>query len=212
MKRRDFSAQLLGLGLGSAGLAGALPAWAQGAFVAGTDFIALNQSVPVSVPAGKIEVVEFFSYHCQYCFEFDPMVHAWAKKLPADVVFRQVPMGSPVYQRTFYALDLLGQRAALHEKIFNAFHKDKVRFAKDDDAIAFVSKAGVDATKFKEALSSFSVRTKVKQAERLADAYTSEHVPALGVQGRYLVTASKAGGLPRMLPVADHVIALARKA
>jgi protein dithiol oxidoreductase (disulfide-forming) len=211
MKRRDFSAQLVGLGLGGVGLSAGLPALAQAQYVEGTDYIRLRQSVPVSVPAGKIEVVEFFQFSCPHCFAFEPLIQPWAKKLPADVVFRQIPMGSPIYQRTFYALELLGKREALQEKIFKAFHNDKVRFTKDEEAIAFVAKAGIDAAKFKEAYESFSVRTKVKQAERTADGYTMETVPAIGIHGRFLSTSAKAGSPERTLVVTDYLIGLARK-
>ena len=41
--------------------------------------------------AGKIEVLEFFSYGCPHCNDFNPLIHAWAL-LPADVVFRKVPI------------------------------------------------------------------------------------------------------------------------
>ena len=54
----------------------------------------LSQPVPVA-PAGKIEVIEFFWYGCPHCNAFEPALEAWAKKLPADVAFRRVPVGLP---------------------------------------------------------------------------------------------------------------------
>ena len=60
MKRRDFS---LAVAAGSLGLMAHLPAQAQArAPKAGTEYLVLDKRVPVDAPAGKIEVIEFFSY------------------------------------------------------------------------------------------------------------------------------------------------------
>ncbi len=40
---------------------------------------------------GKIEVIEFFWYGCPHCYNLEPTLEAWAKKLPADVALRLIP-------------------------------------------------------------------------------------------------------------------------
>ncbi|MFM2120336.1 MAG: hypothetical protein RL722_1804, partial [Pseudomonadota bacterium] len=89
MNRRDFivaGATATGL-TGLAGLGS--PALAQN-FVEGKHYRTLAQPVPVSVPAGKIELIEFFWYGCPHCNEFEHPLSTWSKKLPADVVFKRV--------------------------------------------------------------------------------------------------------------------------
>ena len=44
-------------------------------------------------PGNKVEVIEFFWYGCPHCFTFEPMLESWARRLPPDVAFRQVPVG-----------------------------------------------------------------------------------------------------------------------
>ena len=39
----------------------------------------------------KIEVLEFFWYGCPHCFHLEPVINAWEKGLPKDVVFKRVP-------------------------------------------------------------------------------------------------------------------------
>src|SRR5258708_36785325 len=56
--------------------------------VEGTDFRAVVPPQPTSSP-GKIEVIEFFSYGCPHCNDFNPLITAWAAKLPKDVVLRR---------------------------------------------------------------------------------------------------------------------------
>ena len=50
--------------------------------------------VPAQQPRsdGKIEVMEFFSYACPHCAEFEPNLQAWTKRKPKDVEYRMMPM------------------------------------------------------------------------------------------------------------------------
>jgi thiol:disulfide interchange protein DsbA len=212
MNRRDFSAQLAGLGLCSTALA--VPALAQAqAQIKDSDYVRL--ATPVAVEKGKVEVLEFFWYGCPHCFAFEPALDAWQKKLPADVAFRRVPVAFresfTVHQKIFYALDAMGKVDEVHRKVFQAIHVEKQRLEKEDDIVAFMQKNGVDAAKFKEVFSSFSVNTKAKQASRLVDAYKIDGVPALGIGGKYFTSGQLAGSPERSLVVADALIDRVRK-
>lgn len=61
------------------------------ALQAGIDFLPVDPPQPTD-SAGKIEVMEFFSYGCPHCADLHPLLKAWAKQLPADVVLRRVPV------------------------------------------------------------------------------------------------------------------------
>lgn len=215
MKRRDFSKQLAGAGLGL-GLASAVRA--QGAPVEGQQFVRLQTAATVSLPTPdkKVEVVEFFSYACPHCYAFEPLIEAWAKRLPPDVYFHQVPVGFSVayqvLQKMFYALQESGQLAALHRKVFYAIHQQGKHFTKEAEMTAFVTASGGDGAKFSDAFKSFGVATQVARAKQLADAYKIDGVPAVGVQGRYYTAASLAGSHERALQVTDYLIQRARQA
>lgn len=214
MQRRDFSKQLAGAGLG---LAVAGRAGAQASPVEGTHYVKLSTPAPVTLPTPdkKIEVVEFFSYACPHCSALEPLIEPWAKKLPADVAFRQVPVGfSAVYQvlqKTYYALEELGQLPNVHRKVFAAIHQQNKRLGTESDITAFVAANGVDAAKFTEAYRGFGVNTKVNRAKQLSEAYKIDGVPAIGVQGRYYTAASLAGTHERALAVAEFLIQKSRQ-
>jgi len=36
-------------------------------------------------------VIEFFWYGCIHCYNLEPLIENWEKKLPGDVQFRRVP-------------------------------------------------------------------------------------------------------------------------
>src|SRR5438270_5009065 len=71
----------------------------------------LKPPQPVESP-GKIEVIEFFWYGCIHCYNLEPLIENWEKKLPSDVQFRRVP--AVINERwaqdaaIFYSLEALG--------------------------------------------------------------------------------------------------------
>jgi len=214
--RREFSAAATAaLALAALGRGGA--AWAQAvgaAPVEGRDFVRLNS--PVAVPAGgKIDVIEFFSYGCPHCYSFEPMLDQWVKRLPPDVAFRRVPATfNPTfegYARLFYALEAIGQVEALHKRVFAAIHVQRQRLDKEADIAAFVTANGGDGAKAVEAMKSFGVATKLRQAKQAFEAYKIDGVPTLGIHGRWFTSGSLTGSNDKALAVADQLIQRARK-
>lgn len=207
MNRRDFSAQLAFAGIGTAA---GQAAWAQGTPVEGKHYLKLSTPLPVSVPAGQFEIIEFFSYGCPHCFALEPAVEAWAKQLPKDVVFVRVPVAFnatyETYQKIFYSLEAMGQLDAMHRKVFNAIHVQHQRLDKEAEIVAFMTANGIDGKKFAENFSSFSVQAKARKAQQLSQAYKIEGVPTLGVQGRFVVTGATAGSNERALAVAQALV------
>ena len=210
MKRREFSLGLVA-GLGPV----AFPSWAQGGPVEGVNFIRLAKPAPVAVPAGKVEVVEFFWYGCPHCNALEPALEPWIKKLPADVVFRRVPVAfgavHEAHQRLFYTLEAIGEQERLHRALFDAIHKDNLRITDESAMATWLGKQKVDVEKYKAAYRSFTVETKLKRALQMTQAYRMDGVPALAVQGRYVLTASMINDRQELLRATDIVIAEAIK-
>ena len=206
--RRDFSLTAAALVAGSA-------AQAQGAApTEGRDFVRLNS--PVAVPGGgKIDVIEFFSYGCPHCYSFEPSLEQWVKRLPADVAFRRIPAAfNPTfegYAKLFYGLEAAGQVEALHKRVFAAIHVQRQRLDKEADIAAFVSANGGDGAKVLEAMKSFGVATKLRQAKQAFEGYKIDGVPTLGIHGRWFTSGSLTGGNDKALAVADYLIQQARK-
>lgn len=214
MKRRDFSLAATSLGLLSLA---ANPAHAQVRDPkAGKDYAVLDKRVPVDAPAGKVEVVEFFSYNCPHCNDFEPALEAWLKTAPKEVSFRRIPVpfvGNDVEakQRLYYALEALGKVDEYQPKIFNAIHAKREPVFGDAAIIAWAEKNGLDGAKFKEVFTSFGVASKAKRASQLTDAYKVAGVPALAVAGRWYVDGELAGNMVKALQVTSFLIGEAKK-
>ena len=214
MKRRDFSLAATSLGLLSLA---ANPAHAQAKVPkAGSQYLVLDKRVPVDAPAGKIEVVEFFSYNCPHCNDFEPALEAWAKTAPKEVAFRRIPVpfvGNDVEakQRLYYALEALGKVDEFQPKVFNAIHKQRQNVNGDANIIAWVAANGIDGTKFKEVFTSFGVASKAKRASQMTDAYKVAGVPAMAVAGRWYVDGETAGNMTNVLQVVNFLVGEAKK-
>lgn len=215
MQRRDFSKRIAAASAGL-GLAWHGAASAQGLPREGTHYVRLGSPAPVNLSAGKaVEVVEFFWYGCPHCYAFEPVLEAWVKRLPADVAFRQVPVGfmapHQFHARLFYAMEETGVLPAMHRKVFNAMHQQGKRLNSEGEVAKFAKDNGVDGDRLVQAMKGFSVSTKATRAKQLTDAYKIDGVPAVGVQGRFYTAASLAGSHERALQVADFLIQLARQ-
>ena len=213
MQRREFSISAAVLAaVSAAGLP--LTTYAQAAFKDGTDFLALAQPAPVEVPAGKVEVVEFFWYSCPHCNSFEPQLDTWAKKQPKDVVLKRTPIAfRPDFepqQRLYYVLEGMGKVDELHKKVFYAIHIEKQPLNTADSIAAWAEKQGLNKAKFVEMYNSFSVSTKARKATQLQNAFQVDGVPALGIAGRYYTSGSMAKTMDRALQVADYLVGLSR--
>jgi thiol:disulfide interchange protein DsbA len=208
---------LLALGLSTlAALLAAPLAGAQG--VEGTDYRKLETPQPTDSP-GKIEVIEFFSYGCPHCNAFYPVVGAWAAKLPRDVVFRRVPVSfgrTPWINlaRAFYALQASGDLAKLDGPLFHAIHEEHLQLFEEQSLADWVGKHGGNAEKFVSAYASFGVNNQTVQADRLAESYRIESIPALAVDGKYVAMGRQGEPQDRffveMLASTDWLIAKVR--
>ncbi len=175
----------------------------------GTHYVELT--IPIRVrDSGKIEVTEYFSYGCPHCYRFDPLISAWVKNLPADVVFNRTPaiwnQDYRVYAQTYYTAETLKVTEKVHSALFEAIQEQHKRLNDPKDMAMFFSEFGVDPIDFAKIYQSFGVRASMQQAEARGRAYRSSGVPALIVNGKYRVEGSMAGSNAEMLKVVDFLI------
>ena len=196
-----------------AGSAGAYAAPAQ--LVQGQGYERLATPQPVS-PKGKIVVTEFFWYNCPHCAAMEPLLDAWAKKLPSDVVLERVPVAfAPQFenqQKLYYALKALGKVDALQGSIFSAIHQQHVVLMNPQQMADWLAAHGVPRQSFLNAFNSFGVQMDAKRATQMVTDYQITGVPTLVVQGTYALSASmpQTPDNPQVLQGVDQMIARVR--
>ena len=175
----------------------------------------LKPPQPVDTDGKKIEVVEFFWYGCPHCYNLEPVLDTWLKKLPPDAQFRRIPA---VFNERwahdaaiFYTFEALGVLDRVHRPFFDAIHRDHLRTDSQQAMTEWLSKNGVDPKKFFETMKSFGVQSKTKRAIQLTTAYKIDGTPAMAVQGRYTVSAEQGGSREGMLDTVSYLVDLVRK-
>ena len=177
---------------------------------------------PAHAPQGKkIEVVEFFSYACPHCAEFEAPLRAWLKNKPDDVEFKTVPLvfrenWKPL-AKLYHTLDVMGFAEKLHSKVFQAIHgTEKLDLTDPDKILEWVGKQGIDKEKFKQTYNSFGMDAKVEASTKMGRDHGVMFTPAITINGKYLTGPSMAMGpdnhpsLQRLFQVVDALIAQER--
>ena len=190
-------------------------ALAQAQPVAGKDYQVISAPQNTDAP-GKVEVVEFFWYGCPHCYNLEPAIQPWSKKLPKDVVFRRIPAmfneNWATAGRIFYTLEAMGELERLHLPLFDAIHKDNLRITSKSAFDEWLKKQNVDVAKFDSTVKSFAVEGRIKRATQLTQAYAQmDGVPALIVNGRYLALSSMSGSNEKLLATVDYLIGISRE-
>jgi len=193
----------------------AAPAENKPAYEAGKHYIVLPQPVRTA-DASKIEVAEVFSYHCNHCFDFEPMLQAWKKQLPEDVVLVQThaiwnaPMKSMA--QAFYTIKTLKMEDKAHMAIFQALHLERKTFKSPEEWATFLATFGSDKETILKTFNSFGVSSQVSQADARTRGYGITGTPEMVVNGKYRISAREAGGQAEMLKVVNFLVEQERAA
>jgi thiol:disulfide interchange protein DsbA len=193
---------------------------------AGADYTAVTPPQPVQASGKKIEVIEFFMYHCPACYSLEPALAEWVKQQGDNIQFRRIHVphtgNDDPEAHLFLALDALQRENALHDKVEATWHVEHHRLSSDADNLDWAVKNGIDKAQFLSVYNSFSVLAKLKNLGRMAENYGVDSTPTLVVDGRYLTNPAMIGGanadLTRenvdkaTMEVLDKLVATARKA
>jgi len=172
---------------------------------------------PISPPLNtasteSVEVLEFFWLGCPHCYAFEPAIEAWEKDMPENVSFvREAPPLNSSWEqhsRGFYAAQLMGKEQEFVHAMFTAIHENKQRMRRPNDIAELASGLGMDKDKFLKTMKSFAVQTKMNRATQLARGAGITGVPSIAINGKYLTSASLAGGNAGIIDVINETVAI----
>jgi thiol:disulfide interchange protein DsbA len=203
-------ALLLAAPLAFAQAAAQAPAAAPATYTAGKAYVLIDPPQPTA-SGNKVEVVEVFSYGCIHCANFQPLVDAWKKQMPAQAAFSYLPAlfraDFAVFGRAFFTAQVLGIAEKSHDAMFKAVFVDHRPFRALDDFAQFYSAYGVKAEDFVKAATSFEVESKMRYSNDMVAKYGVDGTPTMIVAGKYRVTGESANGYDKVFAVVDYLIA-----
>ncbi|MFZ6768312.1 thiol:disulfide interchange protein DsbA/DsbL [Undibacterium sp. Di26W] len=170
----------------------------------GAEFITLSAPQPVLSSGKKIEVIEFFMYHCPACNALEPSLNEWVKKQGDNILFRRMHLPltgeKDPEAHLFLTLEAMNLETAMHAKVLIAWHVDRSRLTNDAENIDWAVKNGIDKAKFLSFYNSFAVVTKLSNLSKLVATYKVDSTPTFVVDGRYLTNPSMIAGANSNLP------------
>ena len=196
-----------------------LPLMAQAApvkkeFKEGEHYTVLSSAVQTVSKKDNIEVSEVFWYGCPHCYSLEPIVDRWKPSLKKDTEFVRVPgfFGPNIWKthaQLYYALESMVQDEKemhkIHDAIFGEIQNRRSRLGDVESMAEYLNKSfGLDPKIFTSYYNSFGVMNLLNQAGAKVRGYELKGVPALVVDGRYLIEPKV--GLDNMPAVADFLI------
>jgi protein dithiol oxidoreductase (disulfide-forming) len=219
---RQVAAWLALLSLAVAGGSCYAQTWTEG-----VHYFAVNPPQRTNVPAGKVEVMEVFSYACPACNAFQPVMKQLKYSLPANAQIVYLPASFiptedwPVFQRAFFAADALGIVGKTHDAMFDAVwntgelavsdpitHQLKKPLPSIEDIARFYARtAGVQPDKFLATAKSFGVDTKMKMADAQIGAMQALSTPTIIVNGKYRLSAQTVHSTDELITLVKYLVA-----
>lgn len=198
------------------------PQWTEG-----SNYFQIVPALQTSVPPGKIEVTEVFSYACPHCSEFRPVIKQLKAALPPNAVFTQKPASFnptedwPVFQRAYVTAEALGIADRANDGIFDAIWKSGELAVADpqtnrlkspmpnieDIAKVYNKLTGVPVDKFVSVSQSFAVDVKMKADDAFVLRGQVDSTPTIIVNGKYRLNSTSAGGATQLLQLVKFLIA-----
>ncbi|ALB64839.1 protein disulfide isomerase [Cronobacter condimenti 1330] len=142
--------------------------------------------------AGAPQVMEFFSFYCPHCYQFEEVLHvsdSVKKKLPAGTKMTKYhveflgPLGKDLTQAWAVAM-AMGIEDKITTPMFEAVQKTQTVQTPADIRKVFID-AGVKPEEYDAAWNSFVVKSLVAQQEKAAADVGLQGVPAMYVNGKY---------------------------
>lgn len=221
--RRSFLGLLGAVALSLTSSAFALPL----KYNEGSDYVRVHPVQQTTVPAGKVEVLEVFSYGCPACNQFQPVIEQLKQQLPANAQMAFLhasfkPEESwPVFQRGYFAAQTLGIAEKTHQAIYDAIWKtgelgivdpNSGGLKRQQPTINDVAKyyerlTGVKRAEFLAAANSSATDTKMRLADAQIEAMRVPGTPCIVVNGKYRVNLDSIRSVEQLVELVKFLVA-----
>jgi thiol:disulfide interchange protein DsbA len=150
----------------------------------------------------KKEVLEFFSFWCPACFNFEPMAKNIKSKLPDDVEFKKVHVNfmgftSAAIQneatKAMMVAKELNKSDELNQAIFRYIHVSRSAITSTKDLKNIFVVNGVEPEEFDKLITSFGINSMLQMNNNTIEKYRKHvsSVPNIIVNGKYQATFTR---------------------
>jgi len=167
----------------------------------------------------KKEVMEFFSFWCPHCFNFEPIVKNIKTKLADDVEFKKIHVNfmrftTPAIQNDVTKAMMIARELnrgdELNQAIFKYIHVSRSSITGINDLKNIFVANGVEPEDFEKMMSSFGVNSRLKMNNKAVEEYRTHvsSVPNFIVNGKFQATFTRDMNEDEMV---DLIVFLSKK-
>lgn len=184
-------------------------------FVVGKDYELISGYSKLTKASPKVEVTEFFSYGCPWCYRVDPLLMDWVKQQANNIQFSRVPVVFNKdwvnYAKAYYTAQHLNLEPQLTPLLFKAIQaKGEHGLNSNQAMIDFFTAQGVKPEAAKSAFeNSTTIDMDVNQGMLLMSRYHVNGVPAVVINDQYKTDLQMAKDPARFIKILDFLVAKA---
>ena len=165
-------------------------------------------------PSEKAQVVEYFSYYCPFCYNFEPIVAELKKNLPEGIPLNKVPVSflggnmASTIQRAHATAELLKVEDAFAAALFNQIHQQRKPPQNRSDITTLFASIGVEQAQLDAQFDSMVVNSMITQYDADIDAAGIRSVPSFVVNNKYLVKISAVSSQEQFNALVNYLLNL----
>ncbi|WP_036166585.1 thiol:disulfide interchange protein DsbA/DsbL [Massilia sp. 9096] len=167
----------------------------------GAEYTVLSSPQPSRTVGKKVEVTEFFMYHCPHCHALEPILEQWVQKQGNNIVFKRIHMpyqgANDPESHLFLTLQAMGKNEAYQARIMDSVgqivqRKRSETLSEQEVLDLGTQLPGIDKAKFMDTWNSFGVKTALSREPGIVfNNYKINTVPTLVVDGKYVVSPAQ---------------------
>ena len=170
---------------------------------------------PVSPNA---QVVEYFSYYCPFCYNFEPIVAELKKALPTGTPLHKVPVAflganmAATVQRAHATAGLLKVEDAFTAALFNQIHQQRKPPQNRSDITKLFASIGVEQAQLDAQFDSMVVNSMITQYDAEVSAAGIRSVPSFVINNKYLVKINAVSSQEQFNALVNYLLSLPTEA
>ncbi|GAB2658481.1 thiol:disulfide interchange protein DsbA/DsbL [Vibrio panuliri] len=164
--------------------------------------------------ASKPTVTEYFSFYCPHCYQFESIVKNLKPALADDVTFEKVHVGfmggemAEPMVKAYATMQQLQVEDHMIPKMFEQIHILRQAPRNEEELRKVFTDNGVSASAFDLAYNSKAVEMRLKEYDKRFKNSTLRGVPAIVVNNKYIVVASKIKSFDEYNQLVNYLLTL----
>lgn len=164
----------------------------------GAEYTVLATPQPSQTAGKKVEVIEFFMYHCPFCHALEPVLEQWVKKQGDNIVFKRIHIpyqgASDPETHLFLTLQAMGKSEEYQAKVLDAVgdivtRKRSETLTEQEILAVATTLPAIDKARFMDTWNSFGIKTALsRQPGIVSNNYKVNSTPTIIVDGKYVTS------------------------